>query len=55
MIQFLNQGILGGIRVVLGCRAQTIGCRKPLGINLRLRSKIRVIEIIKLHRITIFP
>jgi hypothetical protein len=37
-LQFLDRGISGGIRSVFGCRAQIIGRRKPLDINLRLRN-----------------
>jgi hypothetical protein len=43
MLQFLDWGISGGIGAVLGCRIQTIGHRKSLNINLRLRNPIRVI------------
>jgi hypothetical protein len=43
MLRFSDRGILGGIRAVLSCRTQTIGCRKLLDMKLRLRNPIRVV------------
>jgi hypothetical protein len=36
---------------VLGCRTQIIGRRKPLGINLGLRSQLRAVGFVRLCRV----